>query len=199
MIAYLQGVVGHKGLNELVVDVGGVGYLVNVSAFTLTNVPKVGENIKIYTHFNVRQEGMELYGFLNIEEKEMFLKLTSVTGIGPKSALAILGSMPLKDLSIAIVTGDAVSIARAPGVGKKTASRIVLELKEKVTADDLHFQQDTSVAPALSLQGASLAIEALQSLGYTANEATKAIQKVQHQSDKTDDLIRLALRNMAGM
>lgn len=200
MYAYLKGTVADKGLNELVLDVGGVGYLLSVSMTTLQDTPPAGENMKVYTYLSVREDAMELFGFATKEEKEMFLKLMSVSGIGPKLALAILGSMPLRDLSLAIVTGDVNALSRAPGVGKKTAQRIALELKEKVSESDFAAAPTAHTAfTPVQEDAATEALAALQSLGYTAAEAARAISQVRGQSDKANDLVRLALRSMAGM
>ena len=124
MYAYLKGIVADKGQNELVLDVGGVGYLLSVSMTTLQETPPIGESMKAYTYLSVREDAMDLFGFATQEEKTMFLKLLGVSGIGPKLALAILGAMPLRDLTLAIVMGDVTALSRAPGVGKKTAQRI---------------------------------------------------------------------------
>ena len=200
MYAYLKGTVADKGLNELVLDVQGVGYLLSVSMTTLQDAPPAGESMKVYTYLSVRDDAMELYGFSSREEKAMFLKLLSISGIGPKLALAILGSMPLRDLSLAIVTGDVTALSRAPGVGKKTAQRIALELKEKVSEGDFAAAPTahTSFTPVQE-DAATEALAALQALGYTAQEAARAISQVRGQSDKANDLVRLALRSMAGM
>ncbi|MBQ6951152.1 MAG: Holliday junction branch migration protein RuvA [Clostridia bacterium] len=200
MYAYLKGTVADKGQNELVLDVQGVGYLLSVSMTTLQDAPPAGESMKVYTYLSVREDAMELYGFSSREEKAMFLKLLSISGIGPKLALAILGSMPLRDLSLAIVTGDVTALSRAPGVGKKTAQRIALELKEKVSEGDFAAAPTahTSFTPVQE-DAATEALAALQALGYTAQEAARAISQVRGQSDKANDLVRLALRSMAGM
>ena len=132
MFAYLQGKIAAKSANELILDVQGVGFELNCSMNTLTNVPQVGEDARLYTILNVKEDLMELYGFATLEEKQMFTRLTSVSGVGPKTALQMLSSMPLKDLTLAIMTGDTAVLARAQGIGKKTAQRIALELKEKV-------------------------------------------------------------------
>ncbi len=200
MYAYLKGIVADKGLNELVLDVNGVGYLLSVSMTTLQDTPPAGENMKVYTYLSVREDAMELFGFASKEEKAMFQKLMTVSGIGPKLALAILGSMPLRDLSLAIVTGDVNALSRAPGVGKKTAQRIALELKEKVSESDFASApvNHTAFTPVQE-DAATEALAALQALGYTAAEAARAISQVRGQSDKANDLVRLALRSMAGM
>ena len=200
MYAYLNGKVAEKGQNSLVIDVNGVGYLLSVSMNTLQETPPIGESMKVYTVLSVKEDAMELFGFATQEEKRMFSRLLAVSGIGPKMALSILGTMPLRDLTLAIVTGDITALSRAPGIGKKTAQRIALELKEKVDESDLNA---ASGAPAVSFtpmreDAAQEALAALQSLGYTAAEAAKAVSSVRGQSDSANELVRLALRNMAG-
>jgi len=199
MYAYLKGTVAEKGQNEVVIDVGGVGYLLSCSMTTLQEIPPVGESMKMYTHFSVREDAMELFGFATPEEKSMFARLLSVSGIGPKVALSILGSMPLRDLTLAIVTGDITTLSRAPGVGKKTAQRLALELKEKVDQSDLDAVPVSGGAyTPIQEDAATEALAALQALGYTPAEAAKAIGQVRGQSDSANELVRLALRNMAG-
>ncbi len=199
MYAYLNGVVADKGQNTLVIDVNGVGYLLSVSMNTLQETPPVGEKMKVYTHFSVREDAVDLFGFATQEEKSMFTRLLTVSGIGPKVALSILGAMPLRDLTLAIITGDITSLSRAPGVGKKTAQRLALELKEKVEQSDLDYTP-ASGAPVTAVQedAAQEALAALQSLGYTPAEAARAVSQVKGQSDSANELVRLALRNMAG-
>ena len=198
MYAYLNGFVAEKGLNELVLDVGGVGYALQVSSTTLQETPPVGEKMKLYTYFSVRQEDVNLYGFATREEKIMFLKLLSVTGIGPKLAQTILGAMPLRDLTLAIVMGDVNTLSRAPGVGKKTAQRIALELKEKVSESDF-ADIPANITPITAVQQDAMeeAQAALQALGYTASEASRALSAVRGQGETANDLVRLALRGMA--
>lgn len=199
MYAYLNGLVAEKGQNSLVVDVGGVGYLLSVSMNTLQETPPVGEKMKVYTVLSVREDAMELFGFASREEKDMFNRLLTVSGIGPKVALSILGAMPLRDLTLAIVTGDVTSLSRAPGVGKKTAQRLALELRDKVEQSDLDYAPANG-GPVTPVQedAAQEALAALQALGYTASEAARAVSQVRGQSDSANDLVRLALRNMAG-
>ena len=199
MYAYLKGVVADKGANELVLDVGGVGYLLSCSMTTLQETPSIGETMKAYTYFSVREDAMELFGFATPEEKSMFLRLLSVSGVGPKLALSILGAMPLRDLTLAIVTGDAAALSRAPGVGKKTAQRIALELKEKVMESDLEAASAAAPLPPAQEDAAAEALAALQALGYTPTEAARAVSLVRGQSDSANELVRLALRGMAGM
>ena len=200
MYAYLKGTVADKGQNELVLDVQDVGYLLFVSMTTLQETPPVGKTMKLFTYLSVREDAMELFGFATREEKAMFLKLLSVSGVGTKLALAILSAMPLRDLSLAIVTGDAATLSRAPGVGKKTAQRIALELKEKVTESEFESAPASGVSLSPVQEDAAVeALAALQALGYTPVEASRALAQVRGQSDSANELVRLALRGMAGL
>lgn len=200
MYSYIRGIVADRGHNELVVEAGGVGYLLTCSMNTMQDAAPVGDEMKVYTYLSVREDAMELFGFATREERTMFLRLTGISGIGPRTALGILGSMPLRDLTLAIVTGDTVALSRAPGIGKKTAQRIALELKEKITADDFESLPE-SAKPVMNMQhmqedAMAEALLALQSLGYSNGEAAKALSAVRDQSDKADELVRLALRSM---
>ena len=201
MYAFIEGKVCEKNAGELILLAGGVGDQINCSMNTLAAAPALGETMRCYTYLSVREDAMELFGFASREEKRMFLSLTGVSGVGPKMALALLGSMPLKDLNLAILLGDVTALSRAPGIGKKTAQRIALELKDKVSQEDVSAVSLGGAAPVQSMAADCVteALEALQALGYTPAEARNAVQSVRDQSDKTDELIKLALRSMAGM
>ncbi len=200
MYAFISGRVAEKGSGEIVLEAAGVGYALQCSMTTLSQAPSVGETMRLFTYLSVREDAMELFGFASKEEKAMFLRLNSVSGIGPRTALGILGSMPLKDLHLAILTGDLNALSRAPGVGKKTAQRIALELKDQITQEALTGlpPEQISCTPVRD-DALSEAMQALQSLGYTPVEASRALQAVRGKSDKADELIKLALRTMAGM
>ena len=145
---------------------------------------------------------MELYGFASREEKQMFQSLTSISGVGSKMALSILGSMPLKELNLAILLGDITALSRAPGVGKKTAQRIALELKDKVSQADVSGVPEMPAAGgavSVSADNRTEALEALQALGYTPTEARAAVAQVKDPGASVDEIIRLALRGMAGL
>lgn len=142
---------------------------------------------------------MELFGFASREEKSMFLALTGVSGVGAKTALGLLGSMPLRDLNLALLLGDVHTLSRAPGIGKKTAQRIALELKDKISQADVNAQDVPASAPLQGTDQVGEALEALIALGYTPQEARGALSKVKDQAERPEDLIRLALRSMAGM
>lgn len=199
MIDFIEGIVADKGHGELVINAGGVGFLLQVSNATLAEAPAGGSKWKCYSVLNVREDAMELFGFATRQEREMFRRLCTVTGVGAKTALGVLSALPLRDLSIAIVTGDVAALSRAPGIGKKTAQRIVLELKDKVEQQDVSGTSGAAPA-ALPQQGAEREAQAaLQALGYTAAEAAKAISAVRGQASETDQLIMLALRQMSQM
>ena len=180
--------------------------------------------MRVYTYLNVRQDGLDLFGFESREEREMFLRLTGVSGIGPRTAIAILGSMPLRDLTLAILMGDTTALCRAPGIGKKTAQRIALELKEKITDDEVNAEMQKladkygmdlesvkkylpaaqvreqvireKVVKLVADSAVAVAMIALQSLGYSQGEAMQALSAVKDKSDQSDELVRLALRGM---
>ena len=202
MYAFIEGQVCEKTANTLVLLAAGVGWQLSCSMTTLQAAPPVGETMRCHTYLSVREDAMELFGFATREEKDLFLLLTSVSGIGPKTALGVLGSMPVKDLSLAILLGDVNALSRAPGIGKKTALRIALELKDKISQADVSSAASSGAAVPAAVYASdaiSEAVEALTALGYSSTEARNAVSGVRDQSDKPEELIRLALRAMAGM
>lgn len=201
MYAFIEGKVCEKSTNAIVLLAGGVGYLINCSMTTLQEAPPVGETMRCYTYLAVREDAMELYGFATQEEKRLFLSLTSISGVGTKMALGLLGSMSLRDLNLAILLGDITALSRAPGIGKKTAQRIALELKDKISQADVTPKAGGAAAPVASLTADNFAeaIEALTALGYSSVEARDALSNVEDKDAPVDELIRLALRAMAGM
>ena len=201
MYAFIEGEVCEKLNGSLVLLASGVGWQLNCSNNTLQAAPPVGEKMRCYTYLSVREDAMELFGFATREEKEMFMQLTSVSGIGPKTALGVLGAKPQRDLNLAIQLGDVKALSRAPGIGKKTAQRIALELKDKISQADVSAAAASSqgaAMPSLSSDAVTEAIEALIALGYSSTEARNAISQIKDQTDKPEELIRLALRAMAG-
>ena len=196
MFAHFDGIVAEKTADSIVLDVNGVGYLLLVSGATLQMAPPVGERMKLYSSLNVREDAMELFGFYSREEKAMYERLKGVSGVGSRTALQILSAMSVRDLSLALVSGDASALTRVPGIGKKTAQRLVLELKDKVEDSQL-----TGMGAGVSPRSASAgpegeAVAALVALGYSASEAAKAVSRVAGQTEKTDELIFLALKGL---
>jgi len=196
LFAHFDGIVAEKSADSIVLDVNGVGYLLMVSGATLSMAPAVGERMKLYCALNVREDAMELFGFYSREEKRMYERLKGVNGVGSRTALQILSSMSVRDLSLALVAGDANALTRVPGIGKKTAQRLVLELKDKVEDSQL-----TGSAAAISPRSAEAgpeaeAVAALVALGYSASEAAKAVSKFAGQTEKSDELIFMALKSL---
>ena len=193
MFAHISGVIAEKNADSIVIDAGGIGFLLNVSAATLSAAPATGEKFKLYTIFNVREDAMELCGFATREEKRMYERLRSVGGVGSKLALAVLSSLSVHDLSVALVTGDAAALCRVPGIGKKLAQRLVLELKDKVEDSQL-----ASSAAPISPKSAGIeaeAIAALVALGFSSAEAAKAVSAHAATATSLDNLIYLALKS----
>ena len=178
MISYVKGILAEKAKDRIVVESGMMGIGIFVPMSVLEVLPPLGEEVKIYTHLQVREDDMSLYGFLSRSDLEMFRQLLGVNGIGPKGALGILSALRPEDLRLAVMTGDAKAISRA-----KTAQRIILDLKDKVQAEDLLtplLDGSAAVSPAagngLSGNAAKEAVEALVALGYTNAEAVKAVK-----------------------
>ena len=194
MYYYIKGILAKKTENYVVVDAGGVGYLINTSLTSITNVGDTGSDVTMYTYLHVREDVMDLYGFTTIEEKNMFLHLLSVSGVGPKAALAVLSIAPPAKFAIAVVTNDTKAITKAQGVGPKMAQRIILELKDKLKNEDLDIPAEDSEAIASS-DTKSEAINALIVLGYSASEAQTALRGVDA-SLSVEDMIKQALSKL---
>lgn len=193
MFAHISGIVAEKNVDSIVIDAGGIGFLLNVSAATLSSAPAVGEKFRLYTVFNVREDAMELCGFATREEKRMYERLRTVGGVGSKLALQALSTLSVRDLSLALVTGDAGVLCRVPGIGKKLAQRLVLELKDKV--DDSQLASSSAAVQPKSSGMESEAIAALLALGFSAAEASKAVSAHAAEATSLDNLIYLSLKS----
>jgi Holliday junction DNA helicase RuvA len=175
LIASLEGVVAQRGTDSVIVDVHGVGYLVTVGARTLAELPRVGERVRLYTYTYVREDALALFGFETGEELTFFKLLLSVKGIGPKAGLAILSRAELRVLKRAVLQEDAALLATVPGIGPKTAARVVLELKGKLK--DEIFGEEAAIPAAGSGDMMAQALQVLTGLGYTPAEAKEAVRK----------------------
>jgi Holliday junction DNA helicase RuvA len=194
MYDYIRGEVESTDKDHAVVDAGGVGYRVYTSAQSLLHL-RAGTTAKLYCQLVVREDAHTLYGFYTPEEREMFLRLTGVSGIGPKVALAILSAMKVSDLAAAIITSDERAFSKISGVGKKTAQRIIIDLAEKIATKEII--DDGTGEPLPGGAGVEAeAIAALVSLGYNRAEAAKAVASVKNLGDTTEDIILMALRRM---
>lgn len=199
MIAYLVGTVAEVSEDNIVVDLNGMGFNVRVPygyGF------KVGSEIKVHTYTYVKEDAFQLFGFETKDQLELFKKLITVNGIGPKGALAILSVMSANDLRFAIYSQDASAIAKAPGIGKKTAERVILDLKDKVKLEDITAltggEETEAGLPADNFEAARKeAIDALAALGYGISEAAKAVSKVSVTEDSTtEEILKKALKNL---
>nr|WP_122011651.1 Holliday junction branch migration protein RuvA [Maliibacterium massiliense] len=197
MFASITGTVDEKGLDYAVLAAGGIGYYMRVPTSTAAALPKTGEKAKLYTYLHVREGAIDLYGFESREQKQMFIKAMGVSGVGPKVALGILSSLSVSDLAVALVTRDISALTRVPGIGKKTAERLVLELREKVDNEEMLSLPKTAAGLPAG-DDASEAVQALIALGYQSSEAVRAIEQVRAQADRVEDMILLALRKLDG-
>lgn len=198
MYAYIYGRIMEKEPENLVIEAGNIGYNIHIAPGMLARFPEEGQMTKVYTYTSVREDAFWLYGFTSKEELNLFKLLITVSGIGPKGAMGILSVMEVDTLRLAILSQDAKMIAKAPGVGAKSASRIVLELKDKIKPEDVIGQrvgeEGDSNAVAIVRQEAS---EALVALGYTVSDAYKVLQQIKITEDTTvEDVIKAALRKM---
>ncbi len=189
MIALISGKVAVRRGDHVVVDCGGVGYRLAVSAETLKHVPAVGRDVVLHAHLIVRDDALALYGFATEEERDLFLMLLGVQAVGPKVALAVLSGAPPRELLRVVAAGDAARLQAAPGVGKRTAERIIVELREKVGAT----LPEDSITVTRSDDPVTLAREALLGLGYNANEIDALLDGAPGES--TEELIAHALRS----
>lgn len=192
MIAHLRGKLLARHPNQAILEAGGVGYDVAISVPTFSELPSLGSEVSLYIHTHVREDQIALYGFLRPEEKQLFEKLISLSGIGPKLAITILSGMPTDDMVNAIRGNDVARLTKIPGIGKKTAERMVLELRDKLPADQ---RQPAQVVPALSAVQEDV-LSALLNLGYQRIAAEKAISAVD-KSGSFDAMFRGALAAIA--
>ena len=205
MIAYVNGILESIEEGIAVVDVNGFGINVFISGSTMDRMPGIGENVKLYTYTNVKEDAFTLFGFLSRDELNLFKMLITVNGIGPKGGLSILSVMSPDDLRFSIMAGDSKSISKAPGIGKKTAERITLELRDKIKVSEDDMLGGSSIgALDIAIDGAYPArdetVAALVALGYNSAAAMKAVRKVLTEnpeaSENTEKLLKLALKEM---
>ena len=196
MFAYLKGKLEFIGENHIIIDVTGVGYKVYTSTSTMQKLPQLHQEVKVFTYLHIREDIMDLYGFISQEQLSMFELLISVSGVGPKAALGILSTISASAFALAVVASDAKTITKAPGIGKKLAERIILELKDKIKSQELIDMQQTQNDFAVSANESSEAVHALVVLGYSAGEAAKAVQAVQTEGLEVEEIIKQALKKM---
>lgn len=194
MYSFITGIIEEKNENELVINNNGIGYELLVSNQTLTSVGALGDKAKVYTYLYVRQDIFQLFGFASREEKNMFLDLITVSGVGAKMAIGILSGMSAKNLIAAIATSDVVALSSLKGVGKKTAERIILELKGKIGNVNLTAFYNDSLSE--QVDNFTEAINLLVSMGLTRLDAQNLVKSISLPTDTTEQIIEKALRNM---
>lgn len=204
MIAYIKGALAYTEPEEgvAVLESGGIGYRILLSGRDLDLLPPVGEELRLYTHLQVREDAFVLFGFFTKEDRKLFQQLLGVNGIGPKAALGVLTALSADDLRFAVLTDDAKAIAKAPGIGIKTAQKLILELKDKLSLEEafearLENHQIKAAAGAASdlSEARNEAVEALTALGYSASESLKAVRKVEAADGMSvEDILKAALK-----
>ena len=207
MISYIKGPLIDIWEDMVVVEAAGIGYNIHVPVSVIEALPKAGTEVQIFTSLQVREDAMTLFGFLSRQDLQMFRQLLGVNGIGPKAALGLLSSLRVDDLRMAIIAGDAKAISRAPGIGPKTAQRVILDLKDRIKMEDIlpgggiggEAVNASAAAAASGMEGAGKeAIEALVALGYSMTEAGRAVRQVEITETMTaEDVLKASLRYLA--
>ena len=195
MFYHISGTLELTGEDYAVIDCGGVGFKCTCSVMTLKRLPPLGQRAKLYTYLSVKEDALDLFGFYEQAELELFKMLISVSGVGPKSAVAMLGQGDIRSFAGAIVTSDIAMLTRAPGIGKKTAERIVVELRDKISDHDLIGQLGDSANQTISAAASDSgeAVDALIALGFTRMQAQRAVSQVAEAGMDIDQILRKAL------
>ncbi len=202
MFSYIKGELAEINMDHIVVEAGGIGYMLVISGQTMSELPPIGSDVKVHTYLYLREDFMMLYGFFNRDELEVFKLLIGVSGIGPKGAMGILTALTPDDLRFAVLSGDSKAIAKAPGIGAKTAQRVVLELKDKLSLEDAFEKKlEHSQTGSASASGGTVkndAVLALTALGYSSSESLKAVSRVEITEEMdVEDVLKAALKHMA--
>ncbi|MDD4844303.1 MAG: Holliday junction branch migration protein RuvA [Anaerotignum sp.] len=197
MISYMKGNLTYRGGSYIILETGGIGYQIFVSLGMLSQLPELGKEIKVFTYMSVKEDGISLFGFSSKEEQEMFLKLLTVGGVGPKGALGFLSQLTPQEIIMAIISGDEKTLSKAPGVGRKTAQRVILELKDKCSTEDAIAIPFASQGEARGVGGAKFeAIDAMTALGYSRSEAAQTVGQVAVEGMTTEEILKAALKKM---
>ena len=193
MFSYIRGELAEVMEEGIVIETGGVGFFVRVPQTVVSALPPQGRIMKIYTHFRVSEDAMQLYGFLSREDLELFRMLLGVSGVGPKAALGVLSVLTADDVRFAVLSDDSKTIARAPGIGPKTAKKIILELKDRLSQNR---QEDDVLPPAMNPQDE--AVQALAALGYSAAESLRAVRSLEDtEGMDTETILKMALKKLS--
>ena len=200
MYAYFKGKLAYIGEDSIILDVHDVGYRILLSPTGIALLPQLGEEVRLFTYTSVREDAIWLYGFLRYDDLEIFKKCITVSGIGPKGGMSILSVMDADALRFAIISGDAKAISKAPGIGLKTAQRLILELKDKVSVEETLVNREVhgvQLSASVPSDHCKEAVEALIALGYSSTDAVKAVNAVQNASElDVEAVLKAALKNM---
>lgn len=201
MISYIRGEFVAVEKEKVIIDVGGVGYGIFMPESAMGLLPQMGNEVKLHTYLNVREDAMQLFGFLTRDDLEIFKLLIGVSGIGPKGGLSILSKLTADDLRFAIMSGDSKAISAAPGIGKKTAEKVIIELKDKLDIEEILNPSDSETKSAIKMDGSaneiqSEAVQALVALGYGSTESLKAVNKVNSENMTVEEVLKQALKNL---
>ena len=200
MIYYVKGILMEYTEDGVVIEAGGIGYQITVPTSLLAELPQPGEEVKLYTYYQVAEDSRRLFGFANRDERSLFLQIIKVSGIGPKLVVSVLGTLTPDALRLAVVSGDVKAISQAPGMGKKTAEKLILELKDKIDLAAVLNAPATapSGTPVVISDAFSEAVAALQALGYSSSEALKTVRSIEAGDDWTvDQILQEAFRKLA--
>lgn len=201
MISYIRGELVAVEKEKVIIDVGGIGYGIFMPESAMGLLPQMGNEVKLYTYLNVREDAMQLFGFLTRDDLEIFKLLIGVSGIGPKGGLSILSKLTADDLRFAIMSGDSKAISAAPGIGKKTAEKVIIELKDKLDIEQILNPSDSETKSAIKMDSSanevqSEAVQALVALGYGSTESLKAVNKVNSENMTVEEVLKQALKNL---
>lgn len=201
MFSYIKGELAEINIDHIVIDVNGIGYQIFIPTNTLNYLPAIGESVKIHTYLYIREDAMILYGFLTKDDLEMFKLLITVSGIGPKGGLGILSTLSSDDLRFAVLSGDSKAISKAPGIGAKTAQRVILDLKDKISLEDAFEQKlenNKNISKSENNSIKNDAVLALTALGYSSTESLKAVSKVEITEDMdVEAVLKASLKHMS--
>lgn len=197
MFAYVKGNLEQKTNTYVVIDVGGIGYKIFMATKAIEDLGEIGNIVKVHTHYYVREDNISLYGFNTNEELRMFELLLQVSGIGAKSAIAMLSEISPSSFALAVISDDISQLVKIPGIGKKTAARIILELKDKLKTEETITKTEEVKLSIASEEETSEAIAALQVLGYTRKEIEKVFEKIDTKNLELEEIIKQALKYLA--
>ena len=196
MYAYIKGIIADRNDQQIVIENNGIGYLINCPLGISAEIGLLGDEVTVYLYQSVKEDDISLYGFNSRDQKEMFLKLITVSGVGPKVAHTICASLSAEQIAAAVMSGNVALLSSVKGLGKKTAERLVLELKDKVTAVDIATGEILTFDEEPAGDDRAEAVSALMALGYNRNEATAAVARVKGEGFTVEDYIKQALKRL---